>query len=284
MVRSLVLIIRILRRLGWVEPRLLILSLSEVFGIDLLTAAHHERGIGKFATPMLSGEQFLIERVLPRLLRQEPVMLDVGANRGDYTKALKSAFPNAEIFAFEPDPVSFADLTQRFGSGVSLHNMAIGDAKGSVKLFVPQNSSPQSAHASIYRDVPLKLHHYNVVTEVITELGTLDDFLNERGIAKVDFLKIDVEGHELAVLRGLQQYLVERRVDVIQFEFNEMNLISRVYLRDFIDLLTEHAIFRIDTTKLLPLHYSPREEIFQFQNFVAIPEVLCDKLEPSWIR
>src|SRR4051812_23491059 len=73
-------------------------------GVEFLTDyVHRRQGIGNAGTEEISGEKFLIEHVLPRLLdTKQPIIFDVGANVGHYSKALYSVFPKAQIVAFEP--------------------------------------------------------------------------------------------------------------------------------------------------------------------------------------
>ena len=61
--------------------------------------------------------------------------------------------------------------------------------------------------------------------------------MDEKKIDDIDFIKIDVEGHELAVLQGAVNMINQNRIKVIQFEFNVANILSRVFLKDFYDLL-----------------------------------------------
>ncbi len=90
-------------------------------------------------------------------------------------------------------------------------------------------------------------------------------------IKEVKFLKIDTEGNELNVLLGAAQLLKEKRIETIQFEFNEMNTVSRVFFRDFQELLPDHAFYRLLPAGLLPLEKnSPMtNEIFGYQNIIA---------------
>jgi hypothetical protein len=61
------------------------------------------------------------------------------------------------------------------------------------------------------------------------------------------------------------------RIDFIQFEFNEMNIISRVFLKDFYQILSNYNLYRLDSNRLIPLfNYDSTNEIFKFQNFLAI--------------
>ena len=65
----------------------------------------------------------------------------------------------------------------------------------------------------------------------------LDEELGPLGISVVDFMKIDVEGHELFVLRGLGELLSQRRVRAFTFEFGAANVNSRTFFREFWDLI-----------------------------------------------
>ena len=88
----------------------------------------------------------------------------------------------------------------------------------------------------------------------------------------VDFLKIDVEGHELAVLRGAERMLGAGSIRLIQFEFNEMNVVSRTFLRDFRLLLPNYTMYRLLPKGLLPLGEVPvLTELFAYQNILAVP-------------
>jgi len=105
------------------------------------------------------------------------------------------------------------------------------------------------------------------------ELKRLDDVFPGLGISHIDLLKIDVEGHELDVLRGSQNLLERRLIKVIQFEFGEFNLYSRVFFKDLYDFLSRHgfAISAIKFGGLIELEkYKPRYEIFAPTNFVAV--------------
>ncbi len=106
------------------------------------------------------------------------------------------------------------------------------------------------------------------------EATTLDAFLDRHGIARVAFLKVDTEGHDLNVLRGAARSLAEGRIGLIQFEFIEANIATRVRMRDFFEALPGHRIHRLCLNgDLLPLEpYSPKRcEIYVNQNLVAVP-------------
>jgi FkbM family methyltransferase len=228
------------------------------------------RGLGilNYKNETASGEEhFLRERLRGSV---KPVVFDVGANRGDYSLAVLAANPGAQLFSFEPHPETFRRLSENLGQrAVQMINAACGKTKGEMVLY--DHSTEGSTHASLYRDVIEELHHQQSQGQTV-EVIDLDSFTNEHGIDFIDLLKLDTEGHELEVLGGAQRLLREGRVGAIQFEFNEMNVISRSFFKDFYIALPGYRLHRMlrDGLILLP-EYSPTFcELFSFQNVVAL--------------
>jgi hypothetical protein len=125
--------------------------------------------------------------------------------------------------------------------------------------------------ASLYqRDLAAQGRALNQVEEV--ELTTLDDFCAAHRIEQIDYLKLDVEGHELSVLRGAQRLLASDAIQLIQFEFGGCAVDARIYFRDLYSLLQErYRLYRILQAGLAHLpHYSERQEVFVTTNFLAI--------------
>jgi FkbM family methyltransferase len=269
---------------GWIWRHLvgrrltqsLIRTLSRLGNVDLLKLSYQEMGLLKYENSYVSGEHYLIFTALRRLVtNRRPTLFDVGANRGDYSRELRSAFPEAEIYAFEPNPYTF-ELLRATLSSAKDHTfcLGLGSAAGTETIYTYDNAL-DSVHATVCRDVFNDVHHASNIAAVDIQLTTIDQFCKGAGIKHIDVLKIDTEGYELHVLRGAARMLNEDRVDVIQFEFNGMHVISRVFLRDFYEVLKAYDIYRLDTSRLIPLpNYDVRNEIFQFQNFVAIAKRL----------
>jgi hypothetical protein len=102
---------------------------------------------------------------------------------------------------------------------------------------------------------------------------TLDDFVMHESIDKIDFMKIDTEGHECNVLKGALASIRQGRITIIQFEFGRPHLASRTYFQDIYELLKDqYDLYRLLPKSLLPVrsyHYL-FNEIFAFQNYVAV--------------
>jgi FkbM family methyltransferase len=229
-------------------------------------------GIRNWENDNVTGEKYLVTKVLPkRITRADPVIFDVGANLGVMTSLLLEHFPGATIHAFEPHPKNLARLREKLSSPrVVLHDVALGEARGAMSLF-DRADSDGSFHASLFEDVITEIHRQGAVSHAV-RMETLDDAAAEVGVTYIDFLKIDVEGGELAVLKGASRLLRDKRIGCIQFEFNEMNVISRTFFRDFRKVLPDHELFRMLPKGLLPVNDLPlQSELFGFQNIFAAP-------------
>jgi FkbM family methyltransferase len=231
------------------------------------------RGLGllNYKDEVVTGEQHFLRKYLTS--RRNPLVFDVGANEGAYCADVWAVNRDAHVFAFEPHPETYKRLSLRASETEKMTsvNAACGSKAGTLLLY-DYAGSAGTEHASLHAAVITQIHKGEAASHVV-EVIDLDTFATIRGISVIDLLKIDAEGHELEVLKGAATLLRENRVRAIQIEFNEMNVISRVFLKDFHDLLPNHRFYRMLRDGLLSLDpYSPlRCELFAFQNIVALP-------------
>jgi FkbM family methyltransferase len=223
-----------------------------------------------------NGERTLVTRLQQILAGQAAIVFDVGANVGDWTALLgRGLGRGSAVYAFEPvlgtfdrlrEHLARLDLPARL---VPVH-AAVGEVDGEVEihLYGGEGSGANSLHE---RDQ----HAFGAICSgrqpVHCHRG--DTFCREHGIERIAFVKIDVEGHEMSVLRGFSSALDEGRIDGLQFEYGGSWIDARVYLRDAFDLLLAcgYAV-----GKLFPdgvewhERYDYRLETFQYANFVAV--------------
>lgn len=232
------------------------------------------RGLGilNYKSDSLSGESHFISSLKKQFNNRKITVLDVGANQGDYSLAIKKMFPESIIHSLEPHPKTYIKLKEcaeihKFNA----HNVGAGETVTTLKLYdYAGNNESGSEHASIFRNVIEKIHH-NVAQSFEINLITIDSFVKDNNITKIDLIKIDTEGNELGVLKGATECLSNKVIDLIHFEFNEMNVISRVFMKDFFDMLSDFKFYRMLSDGLVPITYNPLTcEIFAFQNIVAI--------------
>jgi FkbM family methyltransferase len=140
--------------------------------------------------------------------------IDVGANRGQSISMIKSIWKDSDIYAFEPSPATFSDLTKRFNAtaGVNLFNLALGSERG--KMLLHENSS---SDMSSFREIG-ETGWGSISKSTEVDVRTLDDFLADKGVEHVNLLKIDTQGFDFEVLKGSQKSLQSNKIDVIKFE------------------------------------------------------------------
>ena len=255
--------------------------------IDTDLLRHAQIQIGASGDSGLDNERLFIKKILPCFLNGDdtPVIFDVGANVGNYSLALRAQFPKATIYAFEPVKKTFEILANNVdGKNIKTHNLGFSDKAGTGKLFNIVNSEDTEI-ASLYEDVFSGIFQSSAeVTSTEFVMETLDSFCSANHILSVDFLKIDVEGHELFVLRGAEKLIENNGLKIIQFEFNSHNVFSRVFLRDFYLILENFEFYRILESGLAKLGpYTALNEIFVQQNLLAVRRDLCHLIKPSFL-
>jgi hypothetical protein len=101
----------------------------------------------------------------------------------------------------------------------------------------------------------------------------LDAYCRERAIQRINYVKIDTEGHDLRVLRGGRAMLTAAAIDMVQFEYGAVCIDSRDFLKDFFDFFAElpYALYKIHPQWLAHHErYDPRLETFTYQNWLAV--------------
>lgn len=236
----------------------------------LFHAAARGMGVLNYKNDVVSGERRFLQDVLGRI--ESPIVFDVGANEGDYTDMVLKVNRGARVVSFEPHPLTYARLRSRFSgtAAVTAVNSGCGEIPGEFALYDYATSSG-SGHASLHRGI-IESIHGKTATEYAVKVIDIDSYCETNGISAIHLLKIDTEGNELAVLKGAGRMLREGRISAIQFEFNEMNVVSRVFFKELRDWLADYAMFRMVRDGLVSLEpYSPLWcEVFAFQNIVAL--------------
>lgn len=136
-------------------------------------------------------------RLAAKFAKPGTLCLDVGANAGAYSFFMQRA--GATVHAFEPIPDLAWHLRQRFAGRISVHQLGISDQTGEHEIQAPLiDGQPAYGLASIEQAwAPEQSVAHKIETR------TLDSFAFEN----VSLIKIDVEGHEAAALRGAQETL-----------------------------------------------------------------------------
>lgn len=243
-------------------------SLQPAYNL-LLRVALSGLNVGIDGGTSRSGERAALKALLGDSTHTA-VVLDVGANIGNYTADVLATGASATVHCFEPSATAYTQLAMRFADlpNVVTHNIGLGDVEQALPLYADAAGSPIG---SVF---PRRLEYLGLTLRPIetATVRRLDRVFTELQLEQIDLLKLDVEGLELAVLRGAGDLLTSGAVRNIQFEFGGCNIDSRTFFRDFWELLNpRYRMYRIVNDGLTPIdRYDERLELFLTTNYVAI--------------
>jgi FkbM family methyltransferase len=165
-------------------------------------------------------DQRLEVRVTRALVRRGDLVVDVGANKGTYVYWLrKRVGTSGRVLAYEPQPALATYLMLLSGAygwtNVTVRQLALSNAQGKSGLFVPGRGA--SPAASLEANVISRMSGVRLETQT----NTLDNELQKEGAPA--FIKVDVEGHELAVFQGAEATLRQHKPHLL-FECEERHL------------------------------------------------------------
>lgn len=210
-----------------------------------------------------------VEAALALLGRPPELVLDIGGNVGDYAVAMRRVAPHAEIQIFEPSAFCYAKLKERFSGDAQMHveRVALSDHNGEGTLYA--NEAGSVLGSLTRRD----LAHLGIAMDTVETVPVVrleDYWKSQLGCRKIDVVKIDVEGHELPVLKGFGSAL--NAASVIQFEFGGTQIDTRYYFKDYYQLLDRAGfkVFRISPLGLETIdRYKESDENFLTANYLA---------------
>ena len=180
-----------------------------------------------------NGERSVQRVALSGATNGKLTIFDVGANVGEWSEAMLSAASpsdSLEIHVFEPTSATFAALSRRLGANahVKLVNQGASDIPGRKEMIIAGSGlGTNSLHGERDKAQAVEL----------AEFTTVDEYCKREGISAVTLLKIDTEGHDLAVLRGAKEMFGRHAIGMAQFEYNQRWIDSRSLLRDAFELL-----------------------------------------------
>ena len=121
--------------------------------------------------------------------------------------------------------------------------------------------------------------------EVITK--QLDSFINDLEFQNTDFIKIDVEGHEMAVLDGALKFIKKNHIKLIQIEFNWHNLLTKNTIYDYSAMLEDYVITQLNLIngKLRIINsIDPLSNLYFLSNFIFIEKSFFEKYKKNLIE
>ena len=167
--------------------------------------------------PLFSLTSFRVVSTLARQGIEPKVVIDVGANAGQFAIAAAKLWPRCQVHSFEPVPDSARALARNCETlpSVAVYETALGEREGTAQIHVNRHSHSSSI-------LPLGLAHRRAFPEaeevgtITVKVVTLDSFLANLEVSAPVLLKLDVQGYELNVIRGASRFL--GRVDYVLAE------------------------------------------------------------------
>lgn len=160
-------------------------------------------------------------------LPNNPIIIEAGAFKGHDTLKLATLWPQGTIHAFEPVPELFAELKQRTQNMPNIHGyqLALSDHNGMAKFHMSEHpkrpGTPSQAGSLLKPKERLKHSPIYFTGTIEVPTITLDSWAEQNNISHVDFLWLDMQGHELAMLKASPGILKTVRVIHTEVEFIE---------------------------------------------------------------
>jgi FkbM family methyltransferase len=167
-----------------------------------------------------------------KFINRDSIVLDIGANYGNHS--LGFAQKAQKVFAFEPDPWAYSKLKKIIQKNeidnIYAFNFGLGESNEN-RLFYTANSNFNRGQSSFKNVLGTDL------TPITSRVMPGDKFIKNHNILKIDFIKIDTEGYEYEVLKGLKSS-IERFSPLILLEYN------KEHLSELNEFLYHHKIYK----------------------------------------
>jgi FkbM family methyltransferase len=182
-------------------------------------------------------------------------VLDVGANRGQFSLLARCLYPAATIYAFEPLQCPAERFRALFADQATVHlfQVGIGEALADAKMFIANDHQASSSILKAHKQS--QIFGSRETGEETVRIGRLTDFLSLDHISPPCLLKIDVQGYELQVINGCREALP--LIDYLYVECCYAELYARQALAH--EILTRLGEFGFALRGTFNQHHDPKE-------------------------
>lgn len=197
-----------------------------IFVLMFKLAAHSVYGFDELVGAPPNDD---VIRRIAAFLPNNPVVVEGGTYDGTDTMELAALLPNAKIYTFEPVPELFSRSVERFKQfnyKINSYNYALSDRIGSSTMYLSEEeSNPDIVSMSSSLLVPKEHLVYSPTTlfkkNILVRTTTIDNWARENNIPVIDFLKLDIQGNELNVLKASLNILSTVKAVLMEVEFIE---------------------------------------------------------------
>ncbi len=214
--------------------------------------------------------------VLKKIAQSNPsIIIDGGANIGNYSLLAAQFNANSRIYAFEPVESTYNEMCERGGDSKII---PINKGLFSDNISREINIYNSSTHSSLY---DIKGISYSENEKCTIDLVRGDDFVREYKIASIDLLKLDLEGAEYDALLGFEDSLKKGIIKAVQFEYGYINITTKKLLVDFYELLEKYNYV---LGKIFPKYVEFRDYKFKYEDFIGPNFIAINKNETELIK
>lgn len=214
--------------------------------------------------------------VLKKISKINPlIIIDGGANVGDYSLMVTKIIPKCRVYAFEPVKSTFHKLTENVREYSWISPVMSGLFKENCSMEI--NLFKADEHSSLYdiQGLPEKSNQKETI-----KLIRGDDFMTGKSIDFIDFLKLDIEGAEYDALLGFENCIKNGKVRAIQFEYGYINITTKKLLIDFYNFFEANNYV---VGKIFPKAVEFRKYDFIYEDFIGPNFIAVKKSETKLI-
>lgn len=269
---------RWIRRLGWFElPEKVYINWNNrplyVTPNDWNGPSYHvlKQGPETYETENIG----FLKNVIAKL-PSDATFFDIGANAGVFSFAIASEFSKLHIHSFEPGPTLFKCLSATFTDknfpNVKTHRLAVSDTRSTATLFGDKKN--HGGHSLVKEQITS-----DIEAEHQVETTTIDNFIQENSINSLDVIKMDIQGHEGAALKGGALSIQKHRpIVLIECFKDELTSASSPILSPFIN--EKYMAFVPSANKMLEINVDEFSPILgNYDHYLDVAFVPKEKTE-----
>lgn len=205
-------------------------------------------------------------------VKEDSIVIDVGANLGIFSVFVSQFCPNGRVYAFEPVG-SLIEILEGFrrvsgADKLEIVERALGDTVTSQEIIVYEDSAGVSTLSEDEHASRVERGLVSGFRKEQVQITTLDVFVTERGLDRVDFIKIDTEGYELKILKGAAETI--RRFRPVIIAQNHYS-VSIDQIRDLLNRIVENYSFTLERENAI------------CETLIAVPSEVANQRTPAEI-
>ena len=218
---------------------------------------------------------------LKYILKQDQTCFHIGASDARHSYVMAGLINGGQIYAFEPSSYSFNHLKLIIRlhrlRNIHIYKKAISDKKGMVSLVTPKKSTGHAGRSFAYirgvNDSMVKRHDVSedIFIKEDVESISVDGFVSSENIEKVDFIRCDMEGSEILMLRGAARTLQQHKPNLLlEIHNNALKDVFNSNADEVKDILFRlgYYMFRLSEGDIVPVNEINHEERWRDYFFI----------------